>query len=1177
MGDFLTFAPITINLTIIIRMKTKTTRFMLGLVFAGSCSGLSAQQLAFPGAQGWGRFATGGRTGTVYHVTNLNDSGSGSLRDAVSQPNRIVVFDVSGVINISSRIVFANNLYVAGQTAPGEGITVYGNGVSFSGATNSIVRYMRFRMGRKGDSGKDCAGIANGTDMIFDHCSFSWGQDETFSISPDGKGTPPKNITISNSIIGQGLMTHSAGGLMQSDNITLYRNLYCDNSTRNNKVKGINQYVNNIVYNWKNGAYIMGGDSEGTSYCNIESNLFINGPAVGGAAFSGGNSNFNFYGNDNWQDRNMDGSFNPSEVTDYSASTRHDTPYDYPELEKWAGNELIEKSLPMVGASLPYRDYVDYYMIDEVMSFGKSGALISNEASLIFGAPDTWTVWAGSKRADTDGDGMPDDWEKANGTDPGKDDAMATAGNGYANIENYINSITEENSDYFLRMPMCVELEKATTTTLTLKWRDYTFGEKGFAIEIQKDGQWTELARTDAGVTSYTATSLEPGTAYMFRLRSFADGDKYSEYTAETKMTTRPIEVGVIDIDTYVPDFTWSPLVSVWDHYDEGWNNGTVAFQDGKQVLIAPEDDAEVYIDEDVSPSAVVVKGNANVVLTGEGAIAGTGSLNKAGEGTLKIDNLNKYTGATVIHEGTVEFATLKNGGEPSAIGSSVEFAQNWVFDGGTYKYTGGSTSTNRSAKIMSDTEFNIADQKAVVTMTGSLEGDEGSFILGGSGQLTVGTTGFFKHKGATVLKGGRMYLSTTEISKAGIGSSSKLVMAGGELKTKGESEGYETYSFPIEVAEGTTSQYSPNRNCYLNNTISGSGNLQLNIPYLREYIGFDMDGFSGRLIGNGVSKEKEGSLFLLNEGKDNYPNVVFEAKGNARLGYWDTNGTVTLGGLSGDKGTWLSGSSKKTKSFSCTWNIGAANTDEEFAGTINNWACGGSKYTGTVSITKQGTGDWRLSGTNDYKGATKVEAGRLIVNGTNSGKGSVAVSADATLAGKGTVAGRVTVAKDGTVLAGDTLVNGNTLKLTGGLNVVEGGIVSVPIYSEGDINRANKIKVTGAMTVNNGVLHIGTELAKQIPDDQVFIVFDLSGATVSGTGFTTIIPERPSDTQCWDTSELLTKGFLYVRADTANGINSSTIAGGGKDAPKYSMSGRRIAGEATGLYIQNGKKHIGK
>ena len=145
----------------------KPKKYFMALALFVSSMTISAQQLAFPGAQGWGRFATGGRAGSVYHVTNLNDSGTGSLRDAVSQPNRIVVFDVGGVIRINSRIVFAKNLYVAGQTAPGEGVTVYGDGVSFSGSDNIIVRYMRFRMGAVGTKDKDAAGIANGQNMIF--------------------------------------------------------------------------------------------------------------------------------------------------------------------------------------------------------------------------------------------------------------------------------------------------------------------------------------------------------------------------------------------------------------------------------------------------------------------------------------------------------------------------------------------------------------------------------------------------------------------------------------------------------------------------------------------------------------------------------------------------------------------------------------------------------------------------------------------------------------------------------------------------------------------------------------------------------------------------------------------------------------------------------------------------
>src|SRR5262245_51191306 len=133
-------------------MKTsrliRLTTFMLLTAVAGSAlisTARSAQQTlpAFPGATGFGARATGGRGGTVYQVTNLNDSGPGSFRDAVSQPNRYVVFTVGGVIRTTSRIQVAPNLTIAGQTAPGEGIMIYGNGLSFSNANQTIVRYLR--------------------------------------------------------------------------------------------------------------------------------------------------------------------------------------------------------------------------------------------------------------------------------------------------------------------------------------------------------------------------------------------------------------------------------------------------------------------------------------------------------------------------------------------------------------------------------------------------------------------------------------------------------------------------------------------------------------------------------------------------------------------------------------------------------------------------------------------------------------------------------------------------------------------------------------------------------------------------------------------------------------------------------------------------------------------------
>ena len=856
--------------------------FMLSLVSMAA----SGQQLAFPGAQGWGRFATGGRTGTVYHVTNLKDSGAGSLRDAVSQPGRIVVFDVSGIINIQSRIVFSKNLYVAGQTAPGEGITIYGDGVSFSGADNIIVRYMRFRMGAVGTKDKDCAGVANGQNMIFDHCSFAWGQDENFSINWDNKGTAPKNITLQNCIVGQGLMTHSAGGLMQAEHISLYRILLADNSTRNFKVKGINQYVNNLVYNWKNAAYNMGGDSEGQSYANIQSNLFINGPAVGGNALTGGNQNFHFYGADNWQDANRDGQLNPTEFTGDGGGDRQSVPYDYPELEAWTANELVEQLLPDVGASLPYRDLADCYMIDEVMSFGTKGKLITNENELPIGVPTSWSWFEGQQPTDSDGDGMPDAWETVNGTNPQADDAMVIAANGYANIENYINGISRADRQFFLRAPLIPTLEQATTNSLTLSWYDFTDNEEGFIVEMKRDGQFREVGRTaDNRFTIGGDNALQPDTAYEVRLCAYL-GDSLSAYTPVITVKTRPEQVDIIDADNFQGDG------------DGEW-------------LIAPTEDLEITLDDPTPKTAVVVRSAAHVTIGGQGYVGGGASMNKTGSGTLTIASEQHYQGATVLHQGIYEFSSLKDGGLPSGLGASQEFAQNWVMDGGTYSYQGETTATNRSARLYSDTELSIEQPKAVVTMKGTIEG-QGNLLVGGQGTMAVGKAGFFKFDGDLVVQGGTLKLASKEVSDAGIGSASRLVMAGGQFVTVGKNEASVTYNFPIVAQEGTTSVVDFD----LWNTnkcrVSGRGTLQWNVHYLREYIEGNWDDFTGQLIVNGTGKAKQ-SQFAVRNGVG-VKNATLYLKGTASVNGGKNASTYYLGGLSGDAGTVLSGFNVKQK-----------------------------------------------------------------------------------------------------------------------------------------------------------------------------------------------------------------------------------------------------------------------
>ncbi len=1121
-------------------MKILTSALLLSM----AVSSASAQQLAFPEAQGWGRFATGGRAGTVYHVTNLNDTGAGSLRDAVSQPNRIVVFDVAGVIKLNSRLVFSKNLYVAGQTAPGEGITVYGNAVSFSGATNTICRYMRFRMGAGGDSGRDCAGVSNGTNMIFDHCSFAWGRDETFSINSDGKGDLG-DITIMNCVIGQGLMSHSAGGLIQADNITLYRNFYCDNNTRNNKVKGRNQYANNIVYNWKDGAYIMGGDSEGQSYCNIQSNLFVNGPCGDGNGFSGGNSNFHCYVKDNIQDKDRDGKLNPAAITNFAGSDVVATPYSYPSLDISPASAIIAQ-LSETGASFPVRDYVDCYMIDEFMSFGQQGAFISNEASLPYGIPSSWKVWKGEPAVDTDKDGIPDTWETILGTDPAKDDAMEIGESGYANIELYLNSLPTAHTDLtFLRQPMLVEQTSTTTTTMQISWRDWTEREDGFSVEVKTEGgEYAEVSRAEANATSLRLANLEPGTAYTIRVRAFgtndADQTVYSDYSDEATFKTRPLEAGMVDIDSYEADAQWTAGEGTWDKTTTAWTSADGLYRDDMKVLFS--DAAKVTVAEAVSPSCVVVNSDADITIkAGEGTISGTATVNKGGAGRLTVGGDHSYTGATVLHEGTYSFASLKNSGEASGLGASEEFAQNWIFDGGTYEYTGLSASTNRSARLLSDSRFAIANSSATITMNGTFEGSH-SLSLSGKGTLQAANASFFTYTGATILEGGTLYLPSADIANKGIGASNQLVFAGGTLKTKGESEGYETYSFPIEVREGTKSVFAPNRNCYMKSTVTGSGTLQLNIPYVREYIQGNWDGFTGTLIANALSK---GNLFLLS-GK-NIPNAVIVLKGGAQACGWDTSGNYTLGGLSGDAGTYLCGSSKKTDGFTCSWTIGGANTDETFRGIINNWSCSGSGHVGTVNITKTGTGLWRLTGANEYSGTTTVKAGTLIVNGSHTGKGTVTVYSGATLSGTGSLAAPVTIRTGATIHSGDTLILGRAaLTLKGKLTLQSGSTISIPVsVADPAAVKTNYLVFSGGASLTKANIELDIQdatSALDLPVGTELKIFS-PGSTVTGT-FATITPSTPGTDKVWDTTDLLKKGILRVIEDPSVGVGALKVDG---------------------------------
>lgn len=373
---------------------------------------------------------------------NLNDSGAGSLREAVSQPNRIVVFDVGGVINLKSRLVFKSNQTIAGQTAPGGGITLYGNGTSFSGVSNTIVRYMRFRMGKNGDTGKDTVAMASGHDVIFDHCSLSWGRDGTFDLNVESDATL-YNITLQDSIVAQGLQPHSTGGLMVTSGTSIIRSLYIDNNSRNPKARGTLQFVNNVVYNWVVSGYIL-GDTSGRSDGAMLGNYFIAGPETKGGTLDSPTSAYNLYAADNWYDNNKDGALNGRLLGkgDYGTVTWLTAPsVTYPSITPMSAQNALAYVIKNAGASL-WRDAVDQYVIQELTSYGKSGKTISNETSL--GLPNVVGVMPTSATpTDTDRDGIPDAWELAHGLDPKNpaDSMRDRNGDGWTNLEEYINSL----------------------------------------------------------------------------------------------------------------------------------------------------------------------------------------------------------------------------------------------------------------------------------------------------------------------------------------------------------------------------------------------------------------------------------------------------------------------------------------------------------------------------------------------------------------------------------------------------------------------------------------------------------------------------------------------------------------------------------------------------------------
>ena len=479
----------------LIRINKMRRRIGLSLLIVAFAiiSGYGQEGLpAFPGAEGSGKYVTGGRGGRVIYVTTLEDNNNvGSLRYAVSQSGaRIIMFKIGGTIQLKSRLsISKGDVTIAGQTAPGDGITLRDYQVEVK-ANNVIIRFLRFRMGDETNQEADALGGRNYSNIMIDHCSMSWSTDECVSFYGNKNFTMQwclASESLRNSVHGKG--KHGYGGIWGGEKASFHHNLLAHHDSRNPRFCGsrytnrpddeIVDFRNNVLYNWGSNSIYA---AEGGTY-NLVNNYYKAGPASSNKsriiqpyADDGSNQQpMGVYGrfyvdgnymtasttvtNNNWQGVNMHSSFSSRAPGVTLNDLKSDTEFAHGPITTHTADKAYEKVVNYCGSSFK-RDAVDLRIINDVTTGtatymdggnGSKNGLIDSQ-----GAVGGWPVLqTADAPTDTDEDGMPDEWETANNLNPASDgDAQLTSVDGnYPNLEVYLNSLVssiteDQNSEY---------------------------------------------------------------------------------------------------------------------------------------------------------------------------------------------------------------------------------------------------------------------------------------------------------------------------------------------------------------------------------------------------------------------------------------------------------------------------------------------------------------------------------------------------------------------------------------------------------------------------------------------------------------------------------------------------------------------------------------------------------
>ena len=934
-----------------------------------------SQLPAFPGAEGFGAHANGGRGGDVYTVTNLNQDGAGSLKygvDNAPSSGRTIVFGVSGYINIrNGRLrVIRDNVTIAGQTAPGDGIGLYDGTMRITG-NNCVVRNLRLRHG-KGGGGGDCLNVdSSAHDSIIDHVSMQFSTDENISFF----NSSLDNFTMQNSLSAWGLESHNAGGLWDLEDGSCLNSLWAHHHTRNPKARpyGLLEWVNNVTFDWGIG-FIMGDSRTPAPWkANVIGSYFLSPPtytdnyALEKATVDrNGNPNFSLYLDDCLHDSDGDGLLNGTDkgyaivrgsefVTgDPSGANRYvkaTTPF-----AGASGNIAVtiddpltayKKVISNAGAvrldanySGPLRDEVDTILFNNVV--GQIHSRISRESDLPvsnngFGTlnstpPPTddlpvsnngfGTLNSTPPPTDTDLDGMPDFWEQALGFSITNQNHNTIFGStigtffpagtptGYTHLEEYL---------HFKSVPHATMAKnsavQASSFTVDLSRYTSDFSKSPtFVISGISNGS---IEQSGSSVTFTPTVNFKGRAGFDFRVTD-ADGSSW----------TRQFCI-LVTSNALPRDLIWkSQNSNTWNTNSINWedNNGSpTSFEDGDNTLFDDRGASRnVNISGSRSATSVTITGAQDYTLNGPGTLEVLETLTKASDTSLTLNTTLSTGGGLFLNGGET---ILNNGANVS---------------GAPIKFTGGSTlSDNTGSNYFTLTPDFEVEAGAVGNINFSERCDyEGSFSGGGTFNIfspfTLGTEG-------------RVYLSGASADCTGTVNLS----GGGNRRIAFKSNG---------------------------GSFNGFGNARVHLDGVRIYT-------------------------RNNSGGNTYDIGALSGSADARI-----------------IGPYYAGSA--------TWNVGVLGDDTEFAGVISNGTTGQEN-----SLNKYGSGKLTLSGNNTYTGVTAIWGGELNVTGSL-GNTDNYVGTGAKLSGSGRVASLLTAQDGSTLSPGDHPGEPGTLTTTNGFEL---------------------------------------------------------------------------------------------------------------------------------------------